>query len=192
MSKGLHIQELLTDQFEARPAGAIVDTIIIHSMHNPEAIDPYSAQSCLEILNQCEVSAHYIIDREGAIWRCVAEDKKAWHAGVSCMPDPSDGREGVNAFSLGIELVGNEDDPFSDAQYLSLGNLTRDILSRYAIRNIYGHSDIAPDRKTDPWGFDWNRFRNELLRECNVDGIKFCGAAYCKTTTENTERTEGS
>lgn len=174
----LAIRELPTDQFEERPAGVAIDTLVVHSMHNPEADDKFSAQSCKECLDKFEVSAHYIVDLAGVIWRTVQEDKKAWHAGPSRMPDPADGREKVNDFSIGIELVGTEDTDFTEAQYRSLCSLIKDISSRHAIKNVVGHSDIAPERKTDPWGLDWQRVRAESDRLCGEGQLKFCKAAY--------------
>jgi AmpD protein len=79
---------------------------------------------------------------------------------------PEDGREGVNNFSIGIELIGSEDTDFTEAQYISLARLTKDILSRHPLQYIYGHCDVAPGRKTDPWGLDWSRYREDILRSC--------------------------
>ncbi|WYD81060.1 MAG: N-acetylmuramoyl-L-alanine amidase [Candidatus Electrothrix gigas] len=155
------LRHLPTDQFEERPKGTIIDTLIIHSMHNPEAKDHFSARSCKECLDKYGVSSHYMIDCSGTIWQLVPEEQKAWHAGVSKMPD--DGREGVNNFSIGIELIGTEEIDFTDAQYTSLTLLTKDILARHPLQYIYGHCDVAPGRKTDPWGFDWSRYQQEIL-----------------------------
>jgi len=84
---------------------------------------------------------------------------RAWHAGVSCF----DGREGCNDFSIGIELEGTDDLPYSDAQYSVLEQLTRQIQAAWPaidMGRIQGHSDIAPVRKTDPGpAFDWLRYR---------------------------------
>ena len=173
MNPSIKIQSLPTDQFEDRDNAHEIDTIIIHSMYNPEVEDKYSAESCKAILEHFGVSAHYLIDTEGTIFCLVAEDKKAWHAGVSCMPDPDDGREGVNAFSIGIELIGTEEDDFPGCQYDALVALTEDIMARRPIKNIYGHSDIAPGRKTDPWMFDWPRYRRAVTAFAPDRKIKF-------------------
>ena len=157
MSPNIKIRHLPTDQFEDRPKGIEIDTLIIHSMHNPEAKNRFSALSCKECLDKHGVSSHYLIDLSGTAWQLIPENKKAWHAGISTMPE--DGREGVNAFSIGIELIGSEDTDFTEAQYQALALLTKDILSRHSIQYIYGHYDIAPGRKTDPWGLDWLRYR---------------------------------
>ncbi len=170
------VRELPTDRYEDRQEGAVVDTLIIHSMHNPEAKDRFSATSCRTCLEKHGVSTHYIVDRGGTVWRTVPEDKKAWHAGVGRMPAP-DGREEVNAFSIGVELAGTEDTNFTEAQYRALALLTKDIMSRHEIKTICGHSDIAPERKTDPWGLDWSRYRHDVSRYCDEPNLKFCNVA---------------
>jgi N-acetylmuramoyl-L-alanine amidase len=121
-----------------------------------------SAEAALERLCSAaaQVSAHYLIDEDGAVWSLVAEDRRAWHAGVSSWR----GRSDVNDASIGIELVnpGHEFGyrPFPDAQMAALEMLCRDILARHAIpaRHVLGHSDVAPARKQDPGElFDWPR-----------------------------------
>jgi N-acetylmuramoyl-L-alanine amidase len=107
-----------------------------------------------------KVSAHYLIDEDGTVWRLVAEEQRAWHAGVSSWRGQMD----INAASIGIELVnpGHEFGYrlFPEPQMGSLEILTREILARHPIpaRNIVGHSDVAPLRKQDPGElFDWPR-----------------------------------
>lgn len=106
-----------------------------------------------------EVSAHLLIDREGAVTQFVPFDKRAWHAGRSCFG----GRENCNDFSIGIELEGTDDMPFTALQYAVLGAVTTALLAAYPAltpARITGHSDIAPGRKTDPGPcFDWPRYR---------------------------------
>ena len=160
MSSNFTIRQLPSDQFEERPEGTVIDTLIIHSMYNPEAKNRFSALSCKECLDKHGVSSHYLIDRLGTVWRLLPEENKAWHAGVSRMPE--DGREGVNAFSIGIELIGSEDSCFTASQYRALALLTRDILARHPVQYIYGHCDVAPGRKTDPWGLDWSRYQQDV------------------------------
>lgn len=101
---------------------------------------------------QSHVSAHYTIGRDGRVFRHVAEDRRAWHAGVSVWA----GARNINARSIGIELVnpGHEFGyiPFTDEQIGALIDLAKDILIRHAIApaRIVGHSDVAPARKQDP------------------------------------------
>lgn len=116
---------------------------------------------------QLQVSAHFLIERDGAVIQFVSCNERAWHAGVSSF----DGRESCNDFSVGIELEGTDDLPFSDAQYAALIALASEMLRCYpamSVERICGHSDIAPGRKTDPGPyFDWLRLRNALLtKEC--------------------------
>ncbi|MCP5366937.1 MAG: N-acetylmuramoyl-L-alanine amidase [Hyphomicrobiales bacterium] len=105
-----------------------------------------------------KVSAHYLVDEDGAVHALVAEDRRAWHAGVASWRGAAD----VNGRSVGIELVnpGHEFGyrPFPDAQMAALADLARGVLARHPIppRNVVGHSDVAPDRKQDPGElFDW-------------------------------------
>lgn len=111
------------------------------------------------------VSAHFLIERDGGLTQFVSCHARAWHAGVSCF----DGREGCNDFSLGIELEGTDEQPFSEAQYAALSELTRQLQAAYpaiTVERITGHSDIAPERKTDPGPcFDWPRLRQALRAE---------------------------
>ncbi|MGH8727990.1 MAG: 1,6-anhydro-N-acetylmuramyl-L-alanine amidase AmpD, partial [Burkholderiales bacterium] len=103
-----------------------------------------------------KVSAHFFIRRDGQIVQFVPCKKRAWHAGASNWR----GRERCNDFSIGIELEGCDDQPFEVAQYEKLAALVQALKAAYPIRDIVGHSDIAPGRKTDPGPyFDWERFR---------------------------------
>lgn len=110
-----------------------------------------------------KVSAHALIRRDGEVIQFVPFDKKAWHAGQSSY----EGFSACNDFSIGIELEGCDSEPFTDAQYHSLIELTRTLLMSYPSltqKHITGHSDIAPGRKTDPGPcFDWDRYRAALV-----------------------------
>lgn len=121
-----------------------------------------TAQEALDRLCDpaAKVSAHYLIDEDGTVWRLVDEKKRAWHAGLSSWR----GRSDINGVSIGIELVnpGHEFGyrPFPEAQMAALEPLAQDILSRHPVppRQVLGHSDIAPQRKQDPGElFDWAR-----------------------------------
>ena len=107
-----------------------------------------------------EVSAHYMIEEDGTIWRLVPEDRRAWHAGISFWAGTTD----INSRSIGIELAnpGHEHGyrPFPDAQMTALERLCRNILTRFPIPShlVLGHADVAPGRKLDPGElFDWKR-----------------------------------
>lgn len=104
---------------------------------------------------QAKVSAHYLVEEDGSIFRLVAEDRRAWHAGRSHWRDITD----VNSASVGIEIVnpGHEFGyrPFPDLQIASVIRLVHQIKDRHEITrgNIVGHSDVAPARKQDPGEF---------------------------------------
>ena len=103
-----------------------------------------------------QVSAHYLIGRDGTIYYLVDELARAWHAGESYWGGVSD----MNSASIGIELDNNGEEPFTDPQIAALLALLEDLRTRYRIptANFLGHGDIAPRRKTDPsrW-FPWQR-----------------------------------
>lgn len=135
-----------------------VDTIVLHSIFAEGHIDPYATESIIAVLRRFGVSAHYLIARDGTVYRLVAETDTSYHAGQSRMPE-GDGRTGVNRFSIGIELVGGYDDHYTEAQYVSLEWLLRDIKTRHPIRTVVAHGEIASERRNDPWNFDWTRMR---------------------------------
>ncbi len=126
----------------------VIDTLVVH----------YTGMMPVERARDwlCDpaskVSAHYLIDEDGTIWRLVDEDRRAWHAGVAAWR----GLRDLNSRSIGIELSNPGHDygyrPFPDAQIEALVGLCRDILGRHPIpaRNLVAHSDIAPARKIDP------------------------------------------
>ncbi len=132
----------------------IIDTLIIHSSYNSLGGDEYDVEAIIAIYKTYGVGAHYIIDRKGNTRQLIEEKNIAYHAGVSQLPD---GRTKVNAVSLGVELVGNLSDGFTSEQYTSLNKLIGGIQSRHTLQYILGHSEIAPERKTDPWNIDWNK-----------------------------------
>ncbi len=131
-----------------------IDTLIIHSSYDALGKDPYDVEGVIAEYKQYEVSAHYLIARNGKIYRLVEDKNIAWHAGTSQMPD---GRTNVNAFSIGIEMINTENEKFTEAQYSALNSLIAMLKKEYSIKNILGHNDIAPGRKTDPWNIDWGK-----------------------------------
>lgn len=153
-----------------RPDGEI-SLLVIHNISLPpgqfggghitelftNSLDPEGHPFFAEI-EGLEVSAHLLIERDGRMTQFVPFDRRAWHAGQSCFQ----GRQACNDFSIGIELEGTDDLPYTDAQYRVLAAVTRALLRTYLQLKpdrITGHSDIAPGRKTDPGpAFDWKRF----------------------------------
>jgi AmpD protein len=105
-------------------------------------------------ISQLRVSAHWLIRRDGELVQFVSASQRAWHAGASCWR----GRQTCNDFSLGVELEGTGDTPFTDAQYVRLGELARTLAAALPIVEMTGHEHIAPGRKSDPGpSFDWPR-----------------------------------
>ncbi|GIW65557.1 MAG: hypothetical protein KatS3mg094_076 [Candidatus Parcubacteria bacterium] len=131
-----------------------IDTIIIHSSYNSLDKDHYNVNKIINIYKNYEVLAHYLIDRQGNIYKLLSEDKIAYHAGKSKLPD---NRTNVNLYSIGIELIYHKNESPNELQYQALNELINDIKSRYQIKYILGHKDIATDRKDDPWNFDWSK-----------------------------------
>ncbi len=159
-----------------RPDGAAIDMLVLHYTGMT------SAAAALERLRDpaAKVSAHYLIDEDGAVLRLVDETRRAWHAGVARWRGQTD----INDRSIGIELVnpGHEHGyrPFPEAQMAALTALSRGIVARHPIpaRNVVGHGDIAPDRKQDPGElFDWRRLADAGVglwpdaREGDIDQI---------------------
>ena len=118
----------------------------------------FSSHNFYKNIDGMKVSAHVLIKRNGEVIQFVPFHKRAWHAGVSSYK----GKNDCNNFSIGIELEGSDDDIFEDIQYEKLSLITSLLITEYDLitkDNIKGHSDIAPERKTDPGVlFDWDRY----------------------------------
>lgn len=136
-----------------------VSVIVIHSTHCLDG-DQFDVNRMLAVFRHYKVASHYIIDREGMIYRLVQEKDVAFHAGKSVLPQT--GNKVLNSTSIGIELLNSPTVPPTEEQYKSLSALVKDIKTRYPIKYIVGHSDIAPKRKTDPWLFDWSKFNRMI------------------------------
>ncbi len=162
---------------DERPAGAPLDLLVIHNISLPPGeyggpwIDALfsntldcTAHACFADLQGVRVSAHLLIDRAGDVTQYVPFHLRAWHAGESCFRE----RTRCNDFSIGIELEGCDDSPYEDVQYRHLAAITKTIMQHYPQierDRIVGHSDIAPQRKTDPGAaFDWTYFHDLLVR----------------------------
>jgi N-acetyl-anhydromuramyl-L-alanine amidase AmpD len=138
-----------------------IDTIVLHTICNPRARDKFALASIKAIMNRYRAAAHYLILRDGTIYRLVDEQDVAFHAGRSKMP-VAPYKRFVNGNSLGIEMAGDKKTSPTEAQYDALVRLVQDLKSRYDIHYIFGHKDIAPKRKSDPWNFNWGRFRQNI------------------------------
>lgn len=147
---------LMAGGFSAPKGARVIDTIVLHSSYDLNGADPYSVSGIIKEYEDYGVSAHYLIDRQGGVYRLVEDKNVSYHAGVSKMPD---GRRNVNDFSIGIELMNTKTGTYTKAQYEAVNELISHLKEQHPIKSIVGHSDIAPDRKTDPWNFDWKKVK---------------------------------
>ncbi|CNL76013.1 hypothetical protein yaldo0001_27340 [Yersinia aldovae ATCC 35236] len=168
------VKRVVSPHFDKRPEGEAPSLLVIHNISLPpgEFGGPYIDQLFTGTLKADEhpyfadivhlrVSAHCLIRRDGEIIQYVPFDKRAWHSGVSSFA----GRERCNDFSIGIELEGTDVLPFTSEQYQRLSEISALLLAHYPItvERVTGHSDIAPERKTDPGpAFDWVRYRQSV------------------------------
>lgn len=150
--------------YNGRPAGTTVDTIVLHA-----TAGDLSPSLAWLTTPRSGVSAHYVIARGGRIFELVEPARRAWHAGTSRMPD---GREDVNDFSIGVELVNRNDgtDSYPPAQVEAAAWLCRHLADTHPVEHIVSHTAIAlpAGRKIDPRGFDVDAFRAQVL-----DGEKY-------------------
>ena len=159
---------------DQRPPGEAITLLVIHNISLPpgefggDAIErlftntlDHDAHPYYRTLAGLRVSAHFLIRRAGELLQFVPCTERAWHAGASTWC----GRSRCNDFSIGIELEGADDVPYTEAQYRVLAELARSLQSAYPIAAVAGHCDIAPERKTDPGpSFDWPRFRDSIVQ----------------------------
>lgn len=151
-----------------RPAGVPVSLLVVHGISLPPGDfgGPYIDALFTNSLNPSlhpyfqevaglTVSAHLLVRRDGEIVQYVPFDRRAWHAGQSCYADQMN----CNDFSIGIELEGTDDIPYTEIQYRTLAAVLSVLERHYPETrgHLVGHSDIAPGRKTDPGpSFDWH------------------------------------
>ncbi len=163
---------LASPNCDDRPPGESVNLLVIHNISLPpgefggDGIEQLfinrldcAAHPYYRTLAGVLVSAHFLIRRSGELLQFVPCGKRAWHAGVSSWR----GRSRCNDFSIGVELEGTDDLAYAEPQYRVLAQLASALCSTYPITGIVGHSDIAPERKTDPGpSFDWSRIRGSI------------------------------
>ena len=152
---------------DVRPPGVVATLVVVHGISLPpgefggdgivrlftNTLDPV-AHPFYATIAGLRVSAHFLVRRDGALVQFVSCAERAWHAGVSSWR----GRARCNDYSLGIELEGADDVPYTARQYAALAALLRALRRRYPLEAAVGHSDVAPGRKTDPGpAFDWDR-----------------------------------
>ncbi len=181
-------RQVISPNYNQRPEGASVRLIVLHNISLPPAFSPQDFEPpaldhifshsryvedffqnkldstlhpYFEIIKDMKVSAHLLIARSGEVIQFVSFDERAWHAGRSCYL----GVQECNDYSIGIELEGADDLPFTEAQYAALAEIIPAIQQAYpeTQNHLAGHSDIAPGRKTDPGvHLDWMRIRSSL------------------------------
>ena len=163
-------RQVPSPNFDARPDGILPELIVVHGISLPPSqfggpwIDrlftntlPPDEHPYFATISQLKVSSHALIRRDGEVVQYVPFHRRAWHAGASSYQ----GRERCNDFSIGIELEGADETPYEPAQYRMLSAVIQELCAAYpslSLSRIAGHSDIAPERKTDPGpAFDWQR-----------------------------------
>ena len=160
---------------DERPPGTGISLLVIHGISLPpgeyggpeidqlftNCLDPDAHPYFLDVAHR-KVSSHLLIRRDGEVVQYVPFHKRAWHAGESCYA----GCSACNDFSIGIELEGMDEEAYTPEQYERLVEVTGVLVNAFpelSTERIAGHSDIAPQRKTDPGpAFDWDRFRARL------------------------------
>ncbi len=160
---------------DERPDGAEPSLIVLHGISLPpgkyggdeiEALFTntldWDAHPYFGEIRGLEVSSHLLIRRDGSVLQFVPFTERAWHAGESSFR----GRQRCNDYSIGVELEGEDETPYEDCQYDVLRDVIRALCKAYpslSPRNVAGHCDIAPGRKTDPGpAFDWLRLYDGL------------------------------
>lgn len=172
LQPAVHVE---SPNFNQRPHNVAVDLLVVHNISLPPGqfgggfIEQFfcnqldcSAHEYFTQIQHLQVSAHCLIDRDGVVSQFVSFDDRAWHAGQS----EFEGRANCNDFSVGIELEGTDESPYTELQYQTLTTISHLLMLRYpqlTPARVVGHCDIAPTRKTDPGpAFDWVKFRRLL------------------------------
>lgn len=172
------VRNIPSPNFDARPTNCLPTLIVIHCISLPpgkfggDAIDDFftnklktEEHSYFKEIQNLTVSSHLLIKRNGALTQYVSLESRAWHAGQSIYC----GQENCNDFSIGIELEGTEELSYSEQQYLQLHKTISSLIKHYpnlSTKRIVGHSEIAPDRKTDPGqAFNWKKLYRLLEKK---------------------------
>jgi len=168
-------RQCISPNNDDRPDGAVPESLIVHGISLPpgefggpeieqlftNSLD-WDARPYFAEIRGLEVSTHLLIRRDGELVQFVPFSRRAWHAGDSSFR----GRTCCNDFSIGIELEGDDETPYTDSQYSVLIAVTNALVAAYpalSAREMAAHSDISPGRKTDPGpAFDWLRLYDGL------------------------------
>ena len=175
-------RQVPSPNWNERPTGTVISLIVVHGISLPpgqfggddvsrlftNTLDP-EADPYYPGIAHLRVSSHFFIRRDAELVQFVPCRLRAWHAGVSSWR----GRTSCNDFSVGIELEGTDDLAYTTPQYAMLARVARALRGRYPIRDMVGHCDVAPGRKTDPGAaFDWPRL-GRLLGVRPTDGTAY-------------------
>ena len=176
------MRQLESPHRNMRPDGISIDLIVLHAISLPPGqfamddvealftgqLDVSAHASFAELDGVC-VSAHFVVDRNGMITQFVPVSRRAWHAGES----EWEGHDNCNDFSIGIEIIGDEQKPFDNNQYRETARLCRVLMEAHpgiGAERIVGHADIAPERKWDPGKqWDWGHFHRSLAHIQRLD-----------------------
>ena len=156
---------------DLRPKEADISLIVIHCISLPPGVYKgnqiedfflnkldISQHEYFNSIKDLKVSSHLLIKRDGEVIQFVPFNKRAWHAGISSF----NGVDNCNDYSIGIELEGTDNSEFTDQQYNCLMEISKLLILNYpnlSKEKIVGHSEIAPNRKTDPGKlFNWKRY----------------------------------
>lgn len=153
------LKNMISTNYSYRSKDVEIDTIVLH------ATGPGSVQAIINTFENPEEkkSAHYLVGKNGGVVQFVDEKNKAWHCGESSW----NGKEHVNDFSIGIEILNNGEE-YPPIQINAVADLVADIMKRYrsmGMADIVGHCDVAvpPGRKVDPGKhFPWSDFRAKV------------------------------
>lgn len=169
------VRRVRSPNHDARPTGTAIDLLVVHGISLPPGqfggmaierlftnrLDPQAHPYFMGIAG-FKVSAHLLIRRDGEVVQFVAFGARAWHAGASEFR----GRTRCNDFSIGVELEGTDEVPYTARQYARLATVAKLLMCGFPAitqARIVGHSDIAPGRKTDPGpSFEWPRLWRRL------------------------------
>ena len=173
----LDARQVPSPNCDERPDDCEISLVVVHSISLPpgqyggpeidhlftNTLDADAHPYFAEVAGM-KVSSHLLVRRDGELVQYVPFRKRAWHAGDSCYQ----GRAACNDFSIGIELEGQDEESYTDAQYEVLAEVLKLLIDTYpglSANSLAGHCDISPQRKTDPGpAFDWQRLRQQLAR----------------------------
>ena len=172
-----NVRQIASPNFNQRPANTDIRLVVIHNISLPPSqfgggyIEQFfqnqldhEAHPYFQTIKGMEVSAHLLILRTGEVIQFVNFENRAWHAGRSTYLNQVE----CNDYSIGIELEGSDDLPFEDIQYHVLSDVILAIEQAYpkTKQHLAGHSDIAPQRKTDPGPyFEWQKLRQLIASQ---------------------------